>query len=69
MATIDHTRPAPFGAITALNVVNRIEGVFATIGRWNAARATARSLNGLSDHELDDIGLTRGDIDRIAGRY
>ena len=32
---------------------------------WNDARATRRSLNALTDRELADIGLSRGDIDRI----
>lgn len=33
---------------------------------WKDARATRNALERLSDHELDDIGLVRGDIDRIA---
>jgi len=33
---------------------------------WNEARTTRSALNALSDHELDDVGLTRADIDRIA---
>ncbi|TNF22293.1 MAG: DUF1127 domain-containing protein [Rhodobacteraceae bacterium] len=34
---------------------------------WNAARRTRKILNRLSDAELDDIGLTRAQIDRVAG--
>ena len=33
---------------------------------WRDTRVTRRELNRLSDRELDDIGLTRGDIERIA---
>ena len=33
---------------------------------WLSARATRTALDRLSDRELDDIGLCRGDIDRIA---
>lgn len=33
---------------------------------WNDARSTRNALNRLSDRELDDIGLCRGDIERIA---
>lgn len=33
---------------------------------WNDARVTRKALTGLSDHELDDIGLSRGDIEDIA---
>ena len=32
---------------------------------WNDARATRRALNALSDRELADIGLSRGDIESI----
>ncbi|HBM61489.1 DUF1127 domain-containing protein [Salipiger marinus] len=40
--------------------------LFATIADWNDARLTRKSLEALTDRELDDIGLCRGDIDRIA---
>ena len=36
---------------------------------WNDRRATRNALAHLSDRELDDIGLNRGDIDRVANRY
>lgn len=29
---------------------------------WNDSRQTRTALSQLSDHELEDIGLTRGDI-------
>lgn len=35
---------------------------------WNDARLTRRALGKLTARELDDLGLTRGDIDRIAER-
>jgi uncharacterized protein YjiS (DUF1127 family) len=35
---------------------------------WNDARVTRNALSRLSDRELDDIGLSRGDIDSIAAR-
>ena len=38
----------------------------AAFNAWNDARRTRNALNRLSDHELDDIGLCRADIDRIA---
>lgn len=43
----------------------------ATVGaliEWNDARQTRNTLAKLSDHELADIGLVRGDIDEIAHR-
>ena len=33
---------------------------------WNDARRTRNALVGLTAHELDDIGLCRGDIDNLA---
>jgi uncharacterized protein YjiS (DUF1127 family) len=32
---------------------------------WNDVRVTRKALSTLSDRELDDIGLCRGDIDHI----
>ncbi len=39
---------------------------FSMLSAWNDARVTRRELSRLSDRELDDIGLCRGDIERIA---
>jgi uncharacterized protein YjiS (DUF1127 family) len=36
---------------------------------WNDVRVTRNSLSRLSDHELNDIGLCRGDIERVARRF
>lgn len=45
------------------NIFARIvEGVSA----WNNARVTRDALSRLSDRELNDIGLSRSDIDRVA---
>ena len=38
----------------------------AMVSDWLGARATRNALDRLSDRELDDIGLNRCDIDRIA---
>ncbi len=40
--------------------------VWAVLTAWNDARVTKNALNRLTDRELDDIGLNRGDIERIA---
>jgi uncharacterized protein YjiS (DUF1127 family) len=42
--------------------------LFVAIATWNDVRQTRNELAKLSDRELDDIGLSRGDIDRIAAR-
>ncbi|MDS9466530.1 DUF1127 domain-containing protein [Paracoccus sp. MBLB3053] len=38
----------------------------AAMAAWNDARVTRNELSRLSDRELDDIGLCRGDIERVA---
>lgn len=42
--------------------------VLAMLTAWNDNRVTRRELSRLSDRELDDIGLCRGDIEQ-ALRY
>jgi uncharacterized protein YjiS (DUF1127 family) len=66
MAAVETTRPAPFGAITTYRAVNGLSNVLAAVAAWNDARVTRNALNKLSDRELDDIGLCRGDIELIA---
>jgi uncharacterized protein YjiS (DUF1127 family) len=64
MAVIDTTRP--YGA--SGNIFARATlKLVAAVSAWNDARATRKALSQLSDRELEDIGLTRGDIDRVAG--
>ncbi len=42
--------------------------LLAAVANWNDARVTRNALSKLSDRELDDIGLCRGDIDGIVTR-
>lgn len=65
MAAVETTRPAPYGAITTYRAINALSNAVAAFAAWNDARITRRSLGKLSDRELDDIGLCRGDIDLI----
>jgi uncharacterized protein YjiS (DUF1127 family) len=65
MAAVETTRPAPYGAITTYRAINGLSNAFGAIQAWNDARVTRKALNKLSDRELDDIGLCRGDIDFI----
>ena len=39
--------------------------VFAAINNWNDRRLTRSSLSRLSDRQLEDIGLCRGDIENF----
>lgn len=66
MAAIETTR-TPYGTLDLVARINAtLTSVFGTIASWNDARATRKALSGLSDRELDDIGLARGDIDMVA---
>lgn len=56
-ATLSAGRTARFAKATFNAVVN-----------WNDERVTRKSLSKLSARELEDIGLSFGDIDRIASR-
>ena len=61
MSAIETNRSFAVGGVG--NVVARI---VALVTGWNDTRMTRRELSRLSDRELDDIGLCRGDIERIA---
>lgn len=65
MAAIETTRPAPYGAITTYRAINALSNAGLAFRAWNDARVTRKALAKLSDRELDDIGLCRGDIDFI----
>ena len=57
MAVLDVTRPTT----TLTEIVGRLIA-------WYDRRMTVKALNGLTDRELDDIGLMRGDIEDMARR-
>jgi len=65
MAAYETTRTAPFGAISTFHFIQFVSNAFAAVAEWNDARVTRNALARLSDRELDDIGLCRGDIDHI----
>jgi len=46
----------------------RTERVFGAIAEWNDRRRTYKELASLSERELDDIGISRADIDRMSRR-
>lgn len=65
MAAFETTRTAPLGASSTYHVIQFISTALVTVKGWNDARVTRKALSTLSDRELDDIGLCRGDIDLI----
>lgn len=42
--------------------------IFENIRSWNRIRQTRRELSSLSNRELDDLGISRGDIPFVARR-
>jgi len=65
MATFETTRPAPFGAVTIHRIVSSFDALREAVLDWNNTRVTRAALERLSDRELADIGLIRGDIDQM----
>lgn len=63
MASFDTSRP-----VAGLSAGNVFVNMFSAVAAWNDARITRNSLSKLSARELDDIGLSFGDIDEIAKR-
>lgn len=61
MSTIEMNSGAAVGGVG-----NVFAKLFSALSAWNDTRVTRRELDRLSDRELDDIGLCRGDIERIA---
>ena len=69
MASFDTTRPMADGHHFGARLSNFFSGVVGTFAAWNDARVTRNALSRLSDHELDDLGLTRADIDSIGASH
>ncbi|MCX7567565.1 DUF1127 domain-containing protein [Sulfitobacter sp. F26169L] len=66
MATFDTTRTT-YGVATFANRVSAFAADLAnSFSAWNDARVTSKALSNLTDRELADIGLDRGDIDSVA---
>ena len=66
MAAFDTTRPA--SGLSAGRISAVFANAFSAVAAWNDARITRNSLSKLTARELDDIGLSRGDIEEIAAR-
>ncbi|MFZ5965299.1 DUF1127 domain-containing protein [Thalassococcus sp. BH17M4-6] len=69
MALLDTNRTT-FATAEAFGHIGKvIADTISMIAEWNDTRVTRKSLEKLSDRELDDIGLSRGMIDGIARRH
>lgn len=65
MSVYATNRSVPLGAITTHRVVAWAERTIEDFVAWRNARATAATLQQLSDSQLADIGLHRGEIPEI----
>ena len=65
-------RPLPLGTLTTHRAVSALEQAFNRLAGWRRARLTEAVLRDLSDAQLNDIGVRRGEIadgaDALAGR-
>lgn len=66
MAAFDTSRTTYGARGLAGRIGGAVSSVFATAASWNDARMTRNALATLSDRELEDIGLCRGDIEAVA---
>lgn len=66
MAFFDTTRPV--AGLSAGKVSAFVASIVSAVAAWNDARITRNSLSKLSARELEDIGLSYGDIDEIGTR-
>lgn len=66
MAAFDTTRPT--ASLSAGRISSVFVSAFAAVAAWNDARITRKSLSKLTARELEDIGLTAGDIEYVATR-
>lgn len=66
MSAYQSSRPVPLSAIATLRIVTAIERIVGGLQGWRSRRATHTALSGLTDRQLADIGLHRGDIAVVA---
>ena len=67
-ATYNTNTTAPFGAISIFRVASAFEHGFRAVSAWRRARRTRLALASLSDAQLADIGVSRGQITSLSGK-
>jgi uncharacterized protein YjiS (DUF1127 family) len=67
MAILQNNRAVPLGSVLTFRLVTLVERAIDGALAWRRSRETARQLSRLSDDQLTDIGLTRGEIPDVAG--
>ena len=69
MASFDTTRPMADGHPYGVRPNGFFARIVGAVAAWNDVRVTRNALSKLSDHELEDLGLTRGDIDAMGPNF
>lgn len=67
MAHRNETHVSPATSALMLPITLLVEAITG-IGERHQGRADARRLWAMTDHELSDIGISRGEIDRVTSR-
>ncbi|WP_371169874.1 DUF1127 domain-containing protein [Aliiroseovarius sp. 2305UL8-7] len=65
MAAFETTYIPADGASFGGRLSSVIRGAIASYNAWNDARSTRLALSRLTDRELNDIGLSRADIETL----
>jgi uncharacterized protein YjiS (DUF1127 family) len=65
MAAFETSATAPMGAVSTQGILKFVATRVEAMRDWNDRRVTRKALSNLSDRELDDIGLCRGDVELI----
>jgi uncharacterized protein YjiS (DUF1127 family) len=68
MSVYETNRNVPLGAVTTFRLISSVERLIENVSKWRSARATATALSELSNAQLADIGVLRGEIDDVADR-
>lgn len=66
-AVYNTNRSVPLGAVSIFRVSSAFEHAFQAVVAWNRARRTRAALASLSDAQLADIGVARGQITSLSG--
>lgn len=65
MAITNQANATPFGAISTYHAIRAVEAAVNSLVMWNAKRKTYKMLDRLTHHELEDIGMTRADVEAL----
>jgi uncharacterized protein YjiS (DUF1127 family) len=68
MALFDASRPVVAKTGFGARIHTSITGVASALIAWNERRVTRQELAKLSEHQLNDLGMTRGDIETLYRR-